>query len=404
MAGHLVAIYEGVPYQTKSLSEPPLYQIRRYLAPGEIGPARAFAISDSGLDYIKSQTGYSQTVVVGPNNMLEIGYGHLIALDETIDGQKFDADTIQMYVQTGGQNQLTALSISDAEALLVADIRAVEDYLSATLTCSLTQSQFDAMCSFVFHLSLDQVRSGVVGLDVIRAMNLGRMDVVLGRLSAYSYVNGLLDPNTLVRRTDERDMMSTFTDPVTYGEFEATGTAVSLGQFSVDPGVKTAIDTACDTYEVDKKFAYLMVAQLSGFNPAAEKSLIGSKGLFLLSPEMSAYYGTGGLEFDPESNATAGVRFIADAKTAFNTVMGRNPTGPELYSCMLLGLSAGPEYAKIVANNPGGSATAAVEMLLPGMTKNFPALFSLRDGTSQTNTQFMGYLGSVYEERYSTFS
>ena len=398
---NLNAIYNGNTYSNQSLSEAPTYTIQRYLAPGEVVPADSFKCTAETSDYIKTHNGFSQYVVVGANNILEIGYGHQIELDEVIAGTKFDAATIQRYVQSGGADDLTYLSIAEADDLFAVDLAEVEDFLHEAINGSITQGQYDALCSFVFQLGLNKVKTSIVGRDVIDALNIGRIDMAIARLSSNVYLDGMIDPNTVARRRDERELMGTFTDPNIYGEIPITGAPVRIGQFWVDPAVKTAIDDASTVEYVDKFFAYVMVAQLSGFNPTAENPTTGSKGLFKVSPQIASYYGITGMEMDPSSNASAGCKYIKEISREFNTVVGRFPTNPELYTCMLLGGDLGPQYALIYANNPEGTVREAVEMLAPGFTANFKQLFERANGESRTNEEFMAYLTRLFNERYA---
>lgn len=404
-SGNLSGIWQGNSYQTTNASETPTYSLVRYLAPGEIAPASGFTTTDETRDYIKTHNGLTQYVIVGPNNILEIGYGHQIQLGETIGGATFDSALIQEYIQTGGDDKMIYLSIADANDLFDQDLSEVETYLSSTITGSVTQSQFDALSSFIYHLGLSQVQTGNLGSDVIDALNQGRTDIAVARISNYVYVNGIIDPNTLERRRDERELMGNLVDDgMSYGLITPTGTPVSLGQFLVDPGVKTAIDQACTDFEVDPIFAYVMCAQLSGFNPTAQNTRSGAKGLFMLTTTAATVYSVLGNEFDPTSNAQAGINYISDAKVIFNEQNGRDPTALELYTSMFLGQVEGSQYPAILANNPGGDAAVAVDSLVPGLSVQYKPLLYKADGTSRTNAEFVGYLNSVLSERMASFS
>ncbi len=105
------------------------------------------ALSEMGYKLVKAYEGYrpvDRTLVSGQR---VVGYGHRL----------FDEP---------GQY----LSKEEAEALLEADMAPFEDMINENVHAPLTQSQFDALCSFAFNIG----PKAFLESDVLRALNNGR--------------------------------------------------------------------------------------------------------------------------------------------------------------------------------------------------------------------------------------
>ena len=108
---------------------------------------RQFTISDMGLKLIKAYEGYrpvDRTLISGQR---VIGYGHRVLDEET-----------------------TFLSKSEAEEVLKADLAPFEDMINENVHAPLTQSQYDALCSFAFNIG----PKAFLKSDTLRALNNGR--------------------------------------------------------------------------------------------------------------------------------------------------------------------------------------------------------------------------------------
>jgi len=109
---------------------------------------RQFTISDMGLKLIKAYEGYRPVDRMLVSGQRVIGYGHRI-----LDGDaKF-------------------LSKSEAEGVLKADLAPFEDMINENVHTPLTQSQFDALCSFAFNIG----PKAFLRSDTLRALNNGRL-------------------------------------------------------------------------------------------------------------------------------------------------------------------------------------------------------------------------------------
>lgn len=108
---------------------------------------RQFTISNIGLKLIKAYEGYRPVDRMLVSGQRVIGYGHRI----------LDEDT-------------TFLSKSEAEDVLKADLAPFEDMINENVHAPLTQSQFDALCSFAFNIG----PKAFLQSDTLRAINNGR--------------------------------------------------------------------------------------------------------------------------------------------------------------------------------------------------------------------------------------
>lgn len=108
---------------------------------------RQFTISTMGLKLIKAYEGYRPVDRMLVSGQRVIGYGHRVLDDE-----------------------ITFLSKSEAEALLKTDLAPFEDMINENVHAPLTQSQFDALCSFAFNIG----PKAFLQSDTLRALNNGR--------------------------------------------------------------------------------------------------------------------------------------------------------------------------------------------------------------------------------------
>ena len=108
---------------------------------------RQFTVSNMGLKLIKAYEGYRPVDRMLVSGHRVIGYGHRLLDDET----KF-------------------LSKSEAETVLKTDLAPFEDMINENVHAPLTQSQFDALCSFAFNIG----PKAFMQSDTLRALNNGR--------------------------------------------------------------------------------------------------------------------------------------------------------------------------------------------------------------------------------------
>ena len=107
-----------------------------------------FTISDIGLRLIKAYEGYRAEPRTLASGNRVIGFGHAVSSDD-----------------------MSALSEEDAEATLKSDLAPIEDLINTHVHASMTQSQFDALCSLAFSIGEDAFMSS----NILHSMNRGQV-------------------------------------------------------------------------------------------------------------------------------------------------------------------------------------------------------------------------------------
>lgn len=107
-----------------------------------------FTISDIGLRLIKAYEGYRAEPRTLASGNRVIGFGHAVNSDD-----------------------MSELSEEDAEAALKADLAPIEDLINTHVHASMTQSQFDALCSLAFSIGEEAFMSS----NILHAMNRGQI-------------------------------------------------------------------------------------------------------------------------------------------------------------------------------------------------------------------------------------
>lgn len=103
-------------------------------------------VSRAALDLLKRFEGLRQTAAQLPDGRWTIGYGHTLT------------------ARQGAQ-----VSESDAEALLLYDLITVAHVVNESTFAPLNQNQFDALCSFVFNIGVDNFRRS----QMLKRLNAG---------------------------------------------------------------------------------------------------------------------------------------------------------------------------------------------------------------------------------------
>jgi lysozyme len=105
-------------------------------------------MSEEGLELIKQSEGFKMTPYDDGAGFMTIGFGHKIK-----SGEHF-----------------TSLTRDQAESLLMADVIEVENFIDTHVKVPLSQSQYDALCSFVFNVR----RDAVLASTLLKELNNGR--------------------------------------------------------------------------------------------------------------------------------------------------------------------------------------------------------------------------------------
>lgn len=107
-----------------------------------------FTISDIGLRLIKAYEGYWPEARALVSGGKVVGFGH-----------KVDNDAIE------------SLTEDEAEDVLKTDLAPIEDLINSRVHASMSQSQFDALCSLVFSIGED----AFMGSNMLHALNKGQV-------------------------------------------------------------------------------------------------------------------------------------------------------------------------------------------------------------------------------------
>jgi lysozyme len=103
-------------------------------------------VSRAAIDLLKRFEGYRQTAAQLPDGRWTIGHGHTLTAREG-----------------------AVVSASDAEALLLYDLITVAHVVNENAFTPLNQNQFDALCSFVFNIGVDNFRRS----QMLKRLNAG---------------------------------------------------------------------------------------------------------------------------------------------------------------------------------------------------------------------------------------
>ncbi len=137
-------------------------------------------ISREGLILIRDFEGFYPVPYRCPAGLWTVGYGHVLAPHEPIE----------------------TITRSQAEVLLAADVRRSEWSVSALVNVAITQSQFDALVSFVFNVGAGAFERSTLR----RVVNREDHEAVPGQLMRWVYARGRKLPG-LVRRRFEESML-----------------------------------------------------------------------------------------------------------------------------------------------------------------------------------------------------
>lgn len=96
--------------------------------------------SQNAINLIKEFEGFSPKVYLCPAGKPTIGYGHVVR-----EGEIF-----------------TTINQTQGEILLKRDLRMAEKTIDSSLSCDLTQNEFDALCSLIYNIGGGNFRKSTV--------------------------------------------------------------------------------------------------------------------------------------------------------------------------------------------------------------------------------------------------
>lgn len=141
-------------------------------------------ISDAGIALIKSHEGLRLKAYPDPGTGGEpwtIGYGH-----------------------TGGVEPGDEIDQNRADEYLRCDVMTVEDCVEHFVNVSLTQGQFDALCSFVFNVGCKAFSNSTL----CRLLNEGNYEGARQQFSRWTKAGGRDLPGLVRRRKEEAELFA----------------------------------------------------------------------------------------------------------------------------------------------------------------------------------------------------
>lgn len=137
-------------------------------------------ISDTGLEFIKSHEGCRLTAYQDGAGIWTIGYGH-----------------------TGNVHEGDVITQDQANALLLEDLAPAEHCIDDQVKVTLTQNQYDALCSFTFNVGVGNFASSTL----LRLLNQSDCQGAAGQFGRWVHdAAGNVEPGLLKRRKDEKEL------------------------------------------------------------------------------------------------------------------------------------------------------------------------------------------------------
>ena len=148
-------------------------------------------LSNGGIARIEDREGARGQMYRDSAGLPTIGVGHLLTKDEVYSGK--------LHLPTGTVDWHVGLSDHEIRELLEMDAARAEATVSDAVAVPLTQSQFDALVSFVFNVGIHAFRDSTL----LRMLNQGDYAAVPEQLRRWVHSAGQVDPILVKRREDE---------------------------------------------------------------------------------------------------------------------------------------------------------------------------------------------------------
>jgi lysozyme len=134
-----------------------------------------------GIEIIKHFEGFSPTPYLCPAGYKTIGYGHLIKANENF----------------------TSITLTEAEELLIKDLRKAENSVINLIHTTLHENQFSALVSFVYNLGGGALQGSTLRMKI----NRGEINVE-NEFLKWVYANGKKLRGLLNRRIAEAELFA----------------------------------------------------------------------------------------------------------------------------------------------------------------------------------------------------
>jgi lysozyme len=139
-------------------------------------------ISDTGLKLIEQFESCKLQAYQDVRGIWTIGWGHTGT--DVYDGLTITQD--------------------QANSLLLQDTQNAVNHVNSLVTVSITQGQFDALCSFAYNVGC----GALAGSQLLRLLNSGNIAGASAQFPAWSHANGVIVPGLLRRRQAEQALFN----------------------------------------------------------------------------------------------------------------------------------------------------------------------------------------------------
>jgi GH24 family phage-related lysozyme (muramidase) len=142
-------------------------------------------ISQNGIDLIKCFEGCRFNPYRDAGGLWTVGYGHLIG-----DGKSLPSGYNRIFTQ------------KEIDDFLVNDLMHVESGISVLIRVSITQNQFDALCSFCYNLGMGTLQKSTLLKDI----NSSLWGAAANDILKFHFASGVSLPGLVKRRQAEHDL------------------------------------------------------------------------------------------------------------------------------------------------------------------------------------------------------
>ena len=106
------------------------------------------------------------------------------------------------YGHTGGVKLGEVITQEQADEYLISDVKRFADAVNQMVTVPITQSEFDALCSFAFNLGIGNLRNSTL----LRKLNSGNKDSAANQFLVWNMAGGRVMAGLTRRREAERTL------------------------------------------------------------------------------------------------------------------------------------------------------------------------------------------------------
>lgn len=149
-------------------------------------------MSDKGVEFMYSVEGYEEKMYLDQAGLPTIGCGHLLTKDELMSGKIRLPDKVLYWKDA-------QLSPEDVHDLLRNDLSKAESAVRVFVEVDLTQTEFDALVSFVFNIGVGAFQHS----QLLRLLNRNMFDTIPGQMRRWVYCAGKPSSGLYHRRARE---------------------------------------------------------------------------------------------------------------------------------------------------------------------------------------------------------